>query len=123
MTLEEAIAHHKWAVENSNGEVRDEHMQYVEWLGLTKLARDYVIYEIQELSWTVLERNELHRENGRLRAENAKLRELAKNIVYIDKSCEACEVMDECHQRTGRWLDCLYKERAIETARELGVEV
>lgn len=50
MTLEEAIAHHEWAAENCDGEVRDEHLQMVSWL--------------EELV--------------RLKRENAKLRELVK---------------------------------------------
>ena len=32
MTLEEAIAHHRWAAENCVGEVRDEHLRMVTWL-------------------------------------------------------------------------------------------
>lgn len=36
MTLEEAIAHHEWAAENSQGEVRREHEQYVKWLTIAK---------------------------------------------------------------------------------------
>lgn len=42
MTLEETIAHHRWAAENCDGEVRDEHLQTAAWLEeLVELRKSY----------------------------------------------------------------------------------
>ena len=70
-----------------------------------------------------------------LEAENAKLRELVRDAWgsgHPDKSCEDCEIMDECHAEieerrkkgNGRWnTRCLFERRIEDRMRELGIEV
>lgn len=106
MTLEETIAHHHWAAENCVGEVRNEHSQMVGWL--------------EELE--------------RLKDENTKLRKLVRDAWgngHPDKSCEDCEIMDECHaeieeaykEGNGRWnTRCLFERQIEQRMREFGIE-
>ena len=69
-----------------------------------------------------------------LQAENAKLRELVRDAWgdgHPDRSCEGCDIRDECHddvermRKDGvlRFSRCLFELRIEERMRELGVEV
>ena len=71
---------------------------------------------------------------GELEAENAKLRELVRDAWgdgHPDRSCEGCDIRDECHndvermRKDGmlRFSRCLFELRIEERMRELGVEV
>ena len=70
----------------------------------------------------------------RLKAENAKLRELVRDAWgdgHPDRSCEGCDIRDECHddvermRKDGvlRFSRCLFELRIEERMRELGIEV
>ena len=73
-------------------------------------------------------------ECDRLKSENAKLRELARDAWgngHPDKSCGDCEIIDECHAEieeaykkgNGRWnTRCLFERRIEDRMRELGVD-
>lgn len=77
----------------------------------------------------------LERENGQLKYENAKLRELVRDAWgngHPDKSCGDCEIMDECHAEieeaykkgNGLWnTRCLFERRIEDRMRVLGIEV
>ena len=67
-------------------------------------------------------------------AENAKLRELVRDAWgdgHPDRSCEGCDIRDECHddvermRKDGvlRFSRCLFELRIEERMRELGIEV
>lgn len=68
-------------------------------------------------------------------AENAKLRELVRDIWgsgHLDKSCGDCEIRGECHTEieeaykkgSGRWnIGCLFERRIEDRMRDLGFEV
>lgn len=69
-----------------------------------------------------------------LNAENAKLRELVLDAWgdgHPDRSCEGCDIRDECHddvermRKDGvlRFSRCLFELRIEERMRELGIEV
>ena len=69
---------------------------------------------------------------GELEAENAKLRELVRDAWgdgHPDRSCEGCDIRDECHddvermRKDGvlRFSRCLFELRIEERMRELGV--
>lgn len=94
MTIDEAIAHYKWAAESAIGEVADESKQMAEWLrrarGAEKAGR-----------WFTSKIRELEAKNAKLQEENAELRKLAQ---------EACEM-------TGNLLDDLSNLR-----KEFGIE-
>lgn len=69
---------------------------------------------------------ELRIEAERLCDENAKLRELVRDAWgngHSDRSCEACDIMDECHAQMGRYSRCLFEVRIEQRMRELGIEV
>ena len=77
---------------------------------------------------------EAEREIDRLEAENAKLRELVRDAWgdgHPDRSCEGCDIRDECHddvermRKDGvlRFSRCLFELRIEERMRELGIEV
>ena len=77
---------------------------------------------------------EAEREVDRLQAENAKLRELVRDAWgdgHPDRSCEGCDIRDECHddvermRKDGmlRFSRCLFELRIEERMRELGIEV
>ena len=81
-----------------------------------------------------MEAERLCDENERLEAENAKLRELVRDAWgdgHTDRSCEGCDIRDECHddvdrmRRDGvlRFSRCLFELRIEERMRELGIEV
>ena len=66
--------------------------------------------------------------------ENAKLRELVRDAWgdgHPDRSCEGCDIRDECHddvermRKDGvlRFSRCLFEQRIEERMRELGIEV
>lgn len=68
-----------------------------------------------------------------LQAENAKLRELVRDAWgdgHPDRSCEGCDIRDECHddvermRKDGvlRFSRCLFELRIEERMRELGIE-
>ena len=70
----------------------------------------------------------------RLREQNAKLRELVRDAWgdgHPDRSCEGCDIRDECHndvermRKDGmlRFSRCLFELRIEERIRELGIEV
>ena len=74
------------------------------------------------------------REYKRVCDENAKLRELVRDAWgsgHPDRSCESCDIRDECHddiermRKDGvlRFSRCLFELRIEERMRELGVEV
>ena len=78
--------------------------------------------------------NALYASNERLRDENAKLRELVRDAWgdgHPDRSCEGCDIRDECHndvermRKDGmvRFSRCLFELRIEERMRELGIEV
>ena len=67
-------------------------------------------------------------------AENAKLRELVRDAWgdgHPDRSCDGCDIRDECHddvermRKDGvlRFSRCLFELRIEERMRELGIEV
>ena len=69
-----------------------------------------------------------------VQAENAKLRELVRDAWgdgHPDRSCEGCDIRDECHddvermRKDGvlRFSRCLFELRIEERMRELGIEV
>jgi hypothetical protein len=69
-----------------------------------------------------------------LKKENAKLRELVRDAWgdgHPDRSCDGCDIRDECHddvermRKDGvlRFSRCLFELRIEERMRELGVEV
>lgn len=69
-----------------------------------------------------------------LEAENVKLRELVRDAWgdgHPDRSCDGCDIRDECHddvermRKDGvlRFSRCLFELRIEERMRELGVEV
>ncbi len=69
-----------------------------------------------------------------LEAENAKLRELVRDAWgdgHPDRSCEGCDIRDECHndvermRKDGmlRFSRCLFELRIEERMRELGIEL
>lgn len=98
MPLEETIAHHRWCADNCEGEVREEHLQMVGWLE-----------ELVEL-----------------KAENAKLRELAAEAIRLMQAdapdCGLCKHYRECW--TGEAMDYSPSGCVIcNDARELGIEV
>ena len=73
---------------------------------------------------------EAEREVDRLQAENAKLRELVRDAWgdgHPDRSCEGCDIRDECHndvermRKDGmlRFSRCLFELRIEERMREL----
>ena len=77
---------------------------------------------------------EAEREVKRLQDENAKLRELVRDAWgdgHPDRSCEGCDIRDECHddvermRKDGmlRFSRCLFELRIEERMRELGIEV
>ena len=77
---------------------------------------------------------EAEREVDRLQTENAKLRELVRDAWgdgHPDRSCEGCDIRDECHndiermRKDGmlRFSRCLFELRIEERIRELGIEV
>lgn len=68
------------------------------------------------------------------KAENAKLRELVRDAWgdgHPDRSCEGCDIRDECHndvermRKDGmlRFSRCLFELRIEERMRELGIEL
>ena len=74
------------------------------------------------------------REVDRLQTENAKLRELVRDAWgdgHPDRSCEGCDIRDECHndvermRKDGmlRFSRCLFELRIEERMRELRIEV
>jgi hypothetical protein len=74
------------------------------------------------------------KERRRLSAENAKLRELVRDAWgdgHPDRSCDGCDIRDECHddvermRKDGvlRFSRCLFELRIEERMRELGVGV
>lgn len=69
MTIDEAIAHYKWAAESAIGEVAQESKQVAEWLrrarGAEKAARWYT------------------EKIRKLEAENDKLRELVAHLMFV----------------------------------------
>jgi hypothetical protein len=84
MTLDEAIRHELWCTCESQGETAKEHMQMAEWLCELRMLRES--------------------------SENAKLRELVRNLRACNDSCPRCiELMGKCE----------YDERM----RELGIEI
>lgn len=77
---------------------------------------------------------EAEREVDRLQTENEKLRELVRDAWgdgHPDRSCEGCDIRDECHddvermRKDGvlRFSRCLFELRIEERMRELGIEV
>ena len=77
---------------------------------------------------------EAEREVDRLQTENAKLRELGRDAWgdgHPDRSCEGCDIRDECHndvermRKDGmlRFSRCLFELRIEERMRDLGIEV
>ena len=69
-----------------------------------------------------------------LEAENAKLRELVRDAWgdgHPDRSCEGCDIRDECHddiermRKDGmlRFSRCLFETQIEQRMRELGIEV
>lgn len=90
MTLDEAIAHHEWAAESSQGEVRKEHEQHVKWLTIAKMAMEgaskdrlfFATYSFEIARNDLMERDCLRfaEENDRLKAENAKLRSELESV-------------------------------------------
>lgn len=69
-----------------------------------------------------------------LKAENEKLRELVLDAWgdgHPDRSCDGCDIRDECHddvermRKDGvlRFSRCLFELRIEERMRELGIEV
>ena len=113
MTLDEAIAHERWAAENSIGEESEGHRQMAEWLrqarGTDEAARWYTS-KIRELE-----------------SENAKLRELVRDMhkafftLDIDH-CQACSrdtINGPCRKYRGRTIgECEFDTEM----RELGIE-
>ena len=88
--------------------------------------------EVQVL--TREEANRIEAEYRRMQAENAKLRELVRDAWgdgHPDRSCEGCDIRDECHddvermRKDGvlRFSSCLFELRIEERMRELGIEV
>jgi hypothetical protein len=75
-----------------------------------------------------------HRQQiDQLEAENAKLRELVRDAWsdgHPDRSCDGCDIRDECHddvermRKDGvlRFSRCLFELRIEERMRELGVD-
>ena len=77
---------------------------------------------------------EAEREVKRLQDENAELRELVRDAWgdgHPDRSCEGCDIRDECHddvermRKDGvlRFSRCLFELRIEDRMRELGIEV
>lgn len=67
-----------------------------------------------------------------IEADNAKLRELVRDAWgdgHPDRSCDGCDIRDECHddaermRKDGvlRFSRCLFEQRIEERMRELGV--
>jgi hypothetical protein len=72
--------------------------------------------------------------NERLMNENAKLRELVRDAWgggHPDRSCDGCDIRDECHddvermRKDGmlRFSRCLFEVQIEQRMRELGIEV
>lgn len=68
------------------------------------------------------------------KAKNAKLRELVRDAWgdgHPDRSCEGCDIRDECHDDVERMRKdgvlrvsrCLFELRIEERMRELGIEL
>ena len=86
----------------------------------------------RETAWHNTKRNA--REYKRVRDENDRLRELVRDAWgsgHPDRSCEGCDIRDECHDDTERlrkdgifsFSRCLFELRIEERMRELGIEV
>lgn len=88
MTLEEAVAHHRWAAENCVGEVSDEHSQTAEWL--------------EELV--------------RLKNENAKLRALCHDMYLVVACLDLDRTRLQRHGKDADWrtLEERYEELGVE---------
>jgi hypothetical protein len=71
---------------------------------------------------------------AQLKAENEKLRELVRDAWgdgHPDRSCDGCDIRDECHddidrmRKDGmlRFSRCLFETQIEQRMRELGIEV
>lgn len=125
MTIEEAIAHAEWAADNCEGECSDEHRQLAEWLKELEQWKKLVDgIDLRPASLMVPFQpnvNDLERENDRLKAENARLREVAKrmteNLLYSCGECWMHGGVSSCGN-----IDC-GNHKTYEMLRDLGIEV
>lgn len=105
-----------------------------EWNGSNMFELARMCREAADTIWEL--RDDLQRanaENAKLQDENAKLRELVRDAWgdgHPDRSCEGCDIRDECHddvermRKDGvlRFSRCLFELRIEERMRELGIE-
>lgn len=69
-------------------------------------------------------RMELEEEYKRLKEENNKLREFAKNVYqYERKGCFECPYSDGCESDTLYDDDCEMQQKVERDGKELGIEV
>ena len=99
-----------------------------EWNGSNMFELARMCREAADTIWEL--RDDLQRAND----ENAKLRKLVRDAWgggHPDRSCEGCDIRDECHndvermRKDGmlRFSRCLFERRIEERMRELGIEV
>lgn len=87
-----------------------------------------------KIDWKSLTKADLYTIIKQHDDENAKLRELVRDAWgdgHPDRSCDGCDIRDECHddveriRKDGvlRFSRCLFELRIEDRMRELGIEV
>lgn len=119
MTIEDAITHHAWAAIASSGKVAEEHRQQAEWLQELKFLKEEHD-EICVNEWlAIIGRDTFKKANDRLERENAKLRELVRDLVALP----AVPAFDCFGCRYEKHTDCGGGCTLVRRAKELGIEV
>ena len=117
--------------EVSQGMRHDEHERYTK---ENASLRDRITTQAQTIQAYRDESREWREVAEHAQAENDKLRELVRDAWgdgHPDRSCDGCDIRDECHddvermRKDGvlRFSRCLFELRIEERMRELGIEV
>lgn len=124
MTLDEAIAHHERAMEESEGDVATRHWQHAMWLKELKVLRmeNARLRRECDFYFSQVEENEQRHKIAydRLALENDKLRELVRLMAERD-SLLLCD--HGCTPHTCKAYDSDVCESIGHLSDELGIEV